>query len=415
VSHRFVIVLVLLIVAGTLNSGPSPPARAQTQSTEKPTLKKFGSSLKRFKWDPSKQAAIETEDEEEAAAKDVVRIRTELVVCDVMVTDKQGRIVSGLTSNDFVVTEDGQPQQITHFSPGSDVSVGRSIVLIIDHSRSLLPYLNTTVDASKVLVDKLGPRDRMAIVTDDVALLADFTKDKARLKKALESLRLKALSVPGHSDQFSALLATARELFDQEDIRPVIIFQTDGDQVIFLQPPDPVEVLAVSQRRSRVKPYSLDDVYTAIEKARATVYTIIPGLRLIGMSQTEQLSRVRIEFERARLANPLWPDDLNRPWRPSNKDLADALRSRLQGQLAASGVAKLTGGWATFLEEPEQAATIYSSILSDLNDRYVVGYYPTNKVHDGKRRKLLVEVRKKPEYTIWSRKSYLAPESEWRD
>src|SRR5258705_3054181 len=197
VSYRFVIVLVLLIIAGTLNF--RPPARAQTPSTEKPTPKQFGSSLKRFKWDPAKQAAIETETSEdrgEATAEDVVRIRTELVVCDVMVTDKQGRIVSGLTSNDFVVTEDGQPQPITHFSLGSDVSVGRSIVLLIDYSRSLLPYINTTVDAAKILVDKLGPRDRMAIVTDDVALLADFTKDKARLKKTLASIRMKALSVP---------------------------------------------------------------------------------------------------------------------------------------------------------------------------------------------------------------------------
>lgn len=415
VRYRFVIILVLLTVVGTLFSRPGPPARAQYQVREKPTLKKFGSSLKRLKWDAAKQVAVEVEssqDEHDPVAEDVVRIETELVVCDVMVLDLQGRVVPGLTRNDFVVTEDGQPQQIAHFSLGSDKELERSIVLIIDYSGSLLPYINWTVDAAKTMVDKLGPKDRMAIVTDDVALLVDFTTDKAKLKKALESLRKKALLEHhlGRSEQFSALMATARELFDEEDVRPIIIFQTDGDQVFYLQPPDPVEVLAVKQRRSRIKQFSLEDVYAATERSRATVYTVIPGARLIGISENDQLSAVTIYLQKNLAANPLWSEDTKRDWRPSEKVVAAALRFRLLGQLAASGVAKLTGGWTTFLEQPQQAPAIYSSILADLNDRYVVGYYPTNREHDGKRRKLLVGVRNHPEYTIWGRKSYFAPQ-----
>ena len=38
------------------------------------------------------------------------------------------------------------------------------------------------------MVDKLAPLDLMAIVTDDVDLLIDFTNDKNKLKKKLESL-----------------------------------------------------------------------------------------------------------------------------------------------------------------------------------------------------------------------------------
>jgi hypothetical protein len=48
--------------------------------------------------------------------------------------------------------------------------------------------------------------------------------------------------------------------------------------------------------------------------------------------------------------------------------------------------------------------------LSDINRRNVIGYYSTNKEHDGKRRKVNVEVRGHPEYTVMGRKSYLAPE-----
>jgi len=60
----------------------------------------------------------------------------------------------------------------------------------------------------------------MAIVTDDVALLVDFTRDKTKLKQALDSLVKKSEARQfGRSSQFSALMATVREMFTEEDIR----------------------------------------------------------------------------------------------------------------------------------------------------------------------------------------------------
>jgi hypothetical protein len=72
----------------------------------------------------------------------------------------------------------------------------------------------------------------MAIVTDDVEVLVDFTSDKELLKKQLETLKMSALSGSiGASEQYDALLASLSELFGREDVRPIIIFQTDGDQL----------------------------------------------------------------------------------------------------------------------------------------------------------------------------------------
>lgn len=81
-------------------------------------------------------------------------------------------------------------------------------------------------------------------------------------------------------------------------------------------------------------------------------------------------------------------------------------------QAALTEVATLTGGWTAYLEQPSQADEIYSRIFSDINRRYVIGYYPTNKEHDGKRRKVNVEVRGHPDYTVIGRKSYFASEPE---
>jgi hypothetical protein len=78
-------------------------------------------------------------------------------------------------------------------------------------------------------------------------------------------------------------------------------------------------------------------------------------------------------------------------------------------QQALIDLSTLTGGWADFLEEPAQAAGIYERIFSDVNRRYVLGFYPTNRARDGGRRSVSIEVRGHPEYTVWGRKSYYAP------
>jgi hypothetical protein len=82
--------------------------------------------------------------------------------------------------------------------------------------------------------------------------------------------------------------------------------------------------------------------------------------------------------------------------------------AKMQAMLAS--VATVSGGWADFLEKPEQADAIYSRIFSDINQRYIVGYYPTNKERDGKRRKIEFKVKGHPEYQVYGRLSYFAPE-----
>ena len=77
-----------------------------------------------------------------------------MVVSDVLVVDPQGRSVEGLRTQDFIVKEDDQPQEIGSLSLGNSDQVTRSIALVIDYSNSQLPYVITSVDAA---VDGLEP------------------------------------------------------------------------------------------------------------------------------------------------------------------------------------------------------------------------------------------------------------------
>lgn len=378
-------------------------AVAQSPPDEKPKLKHFGSSLDRLRWDKEKQVAVE----KTAPAKtredteDVIRVETQLIATDVLVVDRQGQAVTGLTKDDFVIMEEGQPQPIGHFSLGSDLSVPKSIVLIIDYSSSETPYLDKSIAAAKVLIDELAPNDRMAIVTDDVELLVEFTSDKKKLKHKLDDLDAWARGRHfGKSRQFSALMATARELISNEDIRPIIIFQSDGDERSYMRP-----ALDPKDAPGKFRKFGIPDVLSALEKSRATVYTVIPNIRLIGVPPEEFPERA------ARLLDLHMLQFGGRG--PSSKKEATRIAETffLPCQRAAAKVATDTGGWTAFLELPEQADEIYARILADVNSRYVVGYYyPADRPRDGKRHQFSITVKDHPEYQIAGRRSYVAPE-----
>lgn len=367
---------------------------------ERPKLKDFGSSLKKLKWDKAKQTTVDTREKPKVdpEVEDVIRIKTDLVVTDVVVLDQHRRMISGLSKDDFLISENNEPQSVAHFGVRSDQAGGRTIVLIIDYSSSMLPYIRMSVEAAKKLLDHLKPNDQMAIVTDDIALLTGFTTDKKKLKKKLDEFAVIASKRFGKSRQWSALLATVKELILEDDIRPIIIFQTDADQVVFLQPP------AKNVFRDFIQPFSLQDVFAATEKAGATVYSVIPGIRLLDLPEEEQLRRTKLDLRNAMEMFPLGGLQS-----VTKEEATEWLERRLRQQESAAALAKLTGGWTSFLERPEQADQIYSDIFADLDSRYVIGYYPTNKDQDGKRRQFKVQIKDHPEYTIWGRNSYRAP------
>lgn len=441
--------LIAFLVIGLLCSS----SFTQTPPRERPKLKDFGSSLKKLKWDAQKNQAVSSAQPGSNGNNDddVIRIETSLVVSDVLVTDKQGRPQQNLKQTDFAISEDGVPQEVGLFTLGENAKIPRSIVLIIDYSGSQFPYISDSIEAAKILVDKIGPLDQMAIVTDDVELLVGFTSDKRELKKALDSLIEKNRGSKGllgigkkppqfgRSNQMSALLATLNEAFDDEDQSPVIVFQTDGDEIEFLRnsiivhelPPNlPSELLREVQeqieqkkkfQRALMTEFSLDDVYRAVEKSRATIYSIIPRTRLIGLTEDEQIRRLTAEDERvvatwaaAASSEKMKRILLERHEERQKKLTRELWRARLDQELkvqqALVELAKLSGGSAEFLETRSQTTEVYNRIAQDLSQRYIIGYYPTNKEHDGKRRRISITVKGHPDYVITGRTSYYAPE-----
>ena len=384
----------------------APAANSQTNQKTTPR-EPFGSSLRRPAPERLPAQSPATRSEDPLRPEETIKVDTLLVSLDVVVTDeKETRFITGLGPEDFLIIEDDVPQRLATLTLGDDSArLPRSIVLVFDWSGSQIPYLEASVRAAKTLVDQLAQTDQMAIVTDSVSLVTNFTNDKKRLKSSLDALLKQARDGwRGRSKQFSALLAALRELIGAETRRPVIIFQTDGDEFSDLQDPP-------GARSQSPGVYYMSDVFGEIERSRAKIYAVIPGERLFGVTEEEMGARrgrvmarvIESWYEFNRHAErpkqmPQIPDNVARLY----------LDRYAQGQEAAARAAELSGGWAEFLDAPERAEPIYKRILADINSHYILGYYPTNKERDGRPRKVRVEVRNHPEYKVHGRRSYYA-------
>src|SRR5690349_17704036 len=85
----------------------------------------------------------------------------DLVLLNVRVQDKDGRVVSGLRQDSFRIYEDGQPQDIKFFmAEDAPATVG----LVIDNSGSMLNKRSEVVEAASAFVEQSNPKDEMFIV-----------------------------------------------------------------------------------------------------------------------------------------------------------------------------------------------------------------------------------------------------------
>jgi VWFA-related protein len=126
------------------------------------------------------------------AAQDGFRFRstTELINVTATVTDASGRFAAQLRKEDFVVREDGQRQQISHFS-SERVPVSLGIVLDVSGSMAGEKFRAAQSALDRFMYDLLAPEDEVFILSfsDQTDLVSNWTTDRQRLANGLRSIR----------------------------------------------------------------------------------------------------------------------------------------------------------------------------------------------------------------------------------
>lgn len=159
------------------------------------------------------------------AEEDVVKISTALIQLDVVVTDKNGRLVTDLKPEDFEITENGERQTITNLSyfSGQKLSVADANLTSVGNVNSAMPTIGEVRRTVAVVVDDAGlsaqsinlvkkelirfineqvqPNDLVAIIktSGSVGVLQQFTTDKKKLLETIENLRYQPITGSGLS------------------------------------------------------------------------------------------------------------------------------------------------------------------------------------------------------------------------
>ena len=207
---------------------PDSPIKLPWQSVD--VLKELldhKKSKKNKKATPKPQQIVEAakENANGAAAETVFRSDVRMVNLVVTATNAEGRPVTELTPDDFVVVEDGVEQQVS-FAGSDDIPF--NLAILLDLSGSTKPDRVAMREAAKKFVALARPRDRVAVYAlagDVFHVVAPLSEDRESLIETLDKLP----DVAGGSPVYDAIaLGYAEELHKRPGERNALIVISDG-------------------------------------------------------------------------------------------------------------------------------------------------------------------------------------------
>ena len=299
---------------------------------------------------------------------DVIKTDVDLVTIDALVLRKNtARVVGGLKQEDFLVSEDGNSQTITHFSQDS---LPLSVVLLIDRGGCLDPFGEEVRRAAKDALSGLKPSDEIAVMTyhDTVELRQEFTRDRRAVESALDY-------VPPHDERANHCLNSA---LDEAANYMMKAGNPTGRRVIVL-------VTGVTRNWDCRSGPSHNTAIHSVFESGSVVCGIIPKTP----EQIAENGMMRWATRFGRVGGAHYIDIQN---------LADD-----------------TGG-ELLRDRPEELDRSFNTLITHLRTRYSFSFVSTNKNRDGTVRKLKVDLADRVEKTegklvIKARKTYVAPKS----
>lgn len=299
---------------------------------------------------------------------DIIKTDVDLITIDALVLQKNtARVVGSLKPEDFLVSEDGSRQTITHFSQDN---LPLSVILLIDRGGCLDPFGQEVRRAANDALSRLKPTDEVAVMTyhDTVELQQSFTRDHRLLERALKF-------VPEHDERANHCLNTA---FDAASDYMMKAGNPTGRRVI-------IAITGVTRNWDCNNGPSHTATTHSIFESGSVVCGIIPKTP----EQVAENGMMRWATRFGRMAGVHYLDI---------QKLADE-----------------TGG-EILRDKPEELDHSFNTLITHLRTRYSFSFVSTNKKRDGTLRKLKVEVadgvqKSQGKLVVKARRSYVAPKS----
>lgn len=357
----------------------------------------------------------------------VFRADTGLVRVSVVVQDRRGQPVTGLTAADFELFDHRQPQQVALFSVEGSAAPARAsdhpdvftnridgpasagvTVLLFDRLNTLQEHQTIARNHIFQYLKQLRPEDRVGfyvLEADEVLVLHDFTRDAASLIKAVERVDTRT-SVPlaGSQDQLVRGIEVGLRDFDTE-IEGWVSRAEEQIQGFFLD------------RRVKATTGAMEGIATHLAgvRGRKNVIWISSGFPILfndGImlrNASPELFRATRALNDADIA--FYPVDarglmgvFSTP--PGARQQEFSTLGDLMSNVETSQViAEKTGGRAYF--NTNDLGGAIQRAAEDSRLTYVLGYTPSHGQWDGRFREIKVRVRR-PDVSVRHRSGYFA-------
>ena len=310
----------------------------------------------------------------------VFRTGVELVNVSATVTDARGRFVSGLTRDDFVVYEDGELVEVTHFD---NERVPVSLGIVLDTSGSME---GRKMDAARTALDRflyelLGSDDEIFLYQFSYTpvLLQDWTVDRDRLSRAIRRIRPR-----GGTALYDAVAESVPRVAAGRHFKKALLIISDGN--------DTNSEIDVRELRQ------------LIQQSEALIYAIgIDGRSSpAGWNRRGPTIRIPIPtpfpFPGGGRRPPQMPTGRSSP-RAANRD--DRVNV-----MALRDLTDDSGGRTEIIRDADDLEPATAGIADELSRQYYLGY-PAQTKKDGRWHSIRVEVTNSA-YRVRSRRGYMA-------
>ena len=394
-----------------------------------------------------------------------IRIETELVQVEAIVTDKSGKLVRDLKREDFELKEDGKSQEISYFSLGTstrparwatterkasnkevapttttmgpEIRTGRYIVLTVDDLHLAFSSLVYARQALLKFVDQqLSPDDQVALITTSgqLGLHQQFTNNRDILKRAINRLSFAERRVSMNTSDVPRLTPYQAELIEN-NIPDALALAVNE---IMQKQPGTTRQMATSQAQSKARMIVAEN--TSLTKVTlGTIENILRGLRglpgrktmvmlsdgflLGGFSQGTTYDVRRITDAATRSGVVIYaldtrglmamPEafDASQPGfgneQPPGARMSIESSAMEANRDGLNALSRDTGGFPVF--NNNDLSIGLQKIAEDTEVYYLLAFEPVVSYRDGRFRKLEVRVKNHPEYKVRASRGYFAP------
>lgn len=287
---------------------------------------------------------------------EVIKVTTSLVNIPVIVSDRNGRYIAGLQTENFTVLEDGKLQKIEYFaSEESPIN----IAILLDTSKSTKEVLGKIKKAAREFLKQLQPSDKAMIVSfdDDVEVLSELTADRKTLDKAIKNAEIGKRVGTVMQD---AVYEVVDKKFANVKGRKAIIMLTDGKDF-----------------GSYV---TKTDLLYRLEESDTLIYSIFYETGNIQVRQNNRLPNIifpnpnrRGRMGRQQRRQNPFPENLPRP----NIDRINE-RNRIENEFAVEFLEKIADSTAgrVYQKNVKDLDETFKLIADELRKQYLIGYYP---------------------------------------